>query len=209
MYISQHPVSSLANSYKILFAILCMFFLWQCSTLYYKVDKNTTTVQFNAPIPESGTISNEQLLQQNIKTTHDNARFLSVVNTTEKISYSSLELFCLAKNIYHESSGEPRLGKIAVAQVTLNRTKNPKFSGDICSVVFARNQFSWANDRNKRWSHPNNAAWNESMNVAREVLDGKRVKGMEHALYFHEDSVYPTWKNTTRLAQIGAHIFYR
>ena len=209
MYISQNPVSSLTKPYRVLFAVLCVFLFWQYLPAQSSAEEITTVAQVVVPLPEVRTISPEQVLQQSLKTTYDNARFLTVVNTTEKISHTNLELFCLAKNIYHEAANQSSLGKIAVAQVTLNRTTSPKFAGDICSVVFARNQFSWASDRNKRWSHPNNSKWNESMNIAREVLEGKRIKGMEHALYFHEDRIRPKWKHTARLAQIGDHIFYK
>ena len=209
MYISQNPVSSLAKPYRVLFAVLFVLFFWQYSTPQSSAEEITTVAPFSVPLPEVRTISPEQILQQSLKTTYDNARFLSVVNTTEKISHTNLELFCLAKNIYHEAATQSSVGKIAVAQVTLNRAKSPKFAGDICSVVFARHQFSWASDRSKRWSHPNNSKWDESMNIARDVLEGKRVKGMEHALYFHEDRIRPKWKNRARLAHIGDHIFYK
>ena len=208
MYISQNSVSSLAKPYRVLFAVLCVFLFWQYLPAQSSAEEIATVAQV-VPLPEVRTISPEQILQQSLKTTYDNAKFLSVVNTPEKIAHTNLELFCLAKNIYHEAATQSSVGKIAVAQVTLNRAKSPKFAGDICSVVFARHQFSWASDRSKRWSHPNNSKWDESMNIARDVLEGKRVKGMEHALYFHEDRIRPKWKNRARLAHIGDHIFYK
>lgn len=209
MYISQNSVSSLAKPYRVLFAVLCVFLFWQYLPAQSSAEEIATVAQVVVPLPEVRTISPEQILQQSLKTTYDNAKFLSVVNTPEKIAHTNLELFCLAKNIYHEAATQSSVGKIAVAQVTLNRAKSPKFAGDICSVVFARHQFSWASDRSKRWSHPNNSKWDESMNIARDVLEGKRVKGMEHALYFHEDRIRPKWKNRARLAHIGDHIFYK
>lgn len=209
MYISQNSVSSLAKPYRVLFAVLCVFLFWQYLPAQSSAEEVATVAQVVVPLPEVRTISPEQILQQSLKTTYDNAKFLSVVNTPEKIAHTNLELFCLAKNIYHEAATQSSVGKIAVAQVTLNRAKSPKFAGDICSVVFARHQFSWASDRSKRWSHPNNSKWDESMNIARDVLEGKRVKGMEHALYFHEDRIRPKWKNRARLAHIGDHIFYK
>lgn len=209
MYISQNSVSSLIKPYRVLFAVLCVFLFWQYLPAQSSAEEVSTVAQVVVPLPEVRTISPEQILQQSLKTTYDNAKFLSVVNTPEKIAHTNLELFCLAKNIYHEAATQSSVGKIAVAQVTLNRAKSPKFAGDICSVVFARHQFSWASDRSKRWSHPNNSKWDESMNIARDVLEGKRVKGMEHALYFHEDRIRPKWKNRARLARIGDHIFYK
>ena len=40
-------------------------------------------------------------------------------------------LTCLAKNIYFEAATEPFEGKVAVAQVTINRANSGKFPEDI------------------------------------------------------------------------------
>jgi spore germination cell wall hydrolase CwlJ-like protein len=61
------------------------------------------------------------------------------------------QLDCLARNIYHEAGYEPFEGKVAVAQVTINRAESGKFPSDICQVVYQKNivyekvlcQFSW------------------------------------------------------------------
>lgn len=45
------------------------------------------------------------------------------------------QLICLAKNIYYEAGLESRDGKIAVAQVTLNRMEDDKFPKTVCGVV--------------------------------------------------------------------------
>lgn len=135
-------------------------------------------------------------------------KFLSIIDTTEKLTVSESDLFCLAKNIYHESGGEPNLGKFAVAQVTINRMKKNRLG--VCEVVFAPSQFSWASTRGKRWTTPSGVAWESSKKIAREtLLDGKRVYGMENALYFHAAYVSPNWRGMTKLVQIGNHIFYR
>lgn len=44
-------------------------------------------------------------------------------------------LECLAKNIYFESRNQPWVGKLAVAQVTLNRVADSRFPDSICDVV--------------------------------------------------------------------------
>ena len=46
------------------------------------------------------------------------------------------QLGCLAKNIYHEAGNEPFEGKVAVAQVTLNRASSDKFPDDVCKVIY-------------------------------------------------------------------------
>ena len=41
------------------------------------------------------------------------------------------QLACLAKNIYYEAGNQPFEGKVAVAQVTLNRTESGLYPSDI------------------------------------------------------------------------------
>ena len=50
-----------------------------------------------------------------------------------------VQLDCLARNIYHEAGSEPFEGKVAVAQVTINRTESGAFPSDICKVVYQKN----------------------------------------------------------------------
>jgi spore germination cell wall hydrolase CwlJ-like protein len=57
------------------------------------------------------------------------------------------ELKCLADNIYYEAGNQSTQGKLAVAAVTINRVKSPKFPKSVCAVVYQRTkrvcQFSW------------------------------------------------------------------
>lgn len=52
------------------------------------------------------------------------------------------QLLCLAKNIYYEAGLEDREGKVAVAQVTLNRTQSGKFPDTVCGVVNQKAELS-------------------------------------------------------------------
>lgn len=135
---------------------------------------------------------------------------ITVVHTGHKFDHVNLDRFCLAKNIYHEARGESLLGQYAVAQVTLNRVLHSRWPNDICHVVMQPAQFSWTNDRSRRWTHPNDAAWTRAQQVAADVLDrGARVRGLESALFYHTDWVQPNWKDPQhRITQIDAHVFY-
>lgn len=125
-----------------------------------------------------------------------------------RLNYTEKDKFCLAKNIYHETRGESEHGKRAVAQVTLNRVKSPKFKNTICGVVYERNQFSWTKNRTWRWSIPSGKAWAESQQLADEILSkGRALDNMDGALFFHSTRIHPRWKKR-RLAIIGNHIFY-
>jgi spore germination cell wall hydrolase CwlJ-like protein len=127
------------------------------------------------------------------------------------------QLACLTKNIYHEAGGEPFEGKVAVAQVTLNRASSSQFPGDICQVIYQKNlvyskvlcQFSWVCENAANFKPVNRKAYDESMAVAKKVLlEGFRLPSLTNAMYFHGDYINPGWKRE-RVAHIGRHIFYK
>lgn len=137
-------------------------------------------------------------------------KFLQIVETDDKIRYTKQDLFCMAKNIYHEAGSEPTLGKYAVAQVTVNRIKSPKYGDTVCGVVFEPYQFSWANYHGRRWTTPRGESWIEAKRIARDVLENnKRIYGMDDALFYHATYVRPYWASRKdKLIKIGLHIFY-
>lgn len=126
------------------------------------------------------------------------------------------QLACLAKNIYYEAGYEPFEGKVAVAQVTLNRAASGDFPSDICGVVYQKSkiyekvicQFSWYCEQPTKVRPINTAAYNESMAVAKKVLlEGFLLDGLKNAMYYHADYVNPGWRKE-KVATIGRHIFY-
>jgi len=133
------------------------------------------------------------------------------IHTREK------QLDCLAINIYREAGYEPFEGKVAVAQVTMNRVAAGKFGNDVCGVVYQKNvfmnkvicQFSWACDQVHRNRPINKEAYNESYEVAKKVLlEGFRLSILKDALYYHATYVNPRWQ-LDKVGQIGQHIFYK
>ena len=127
------------------------------------------------------------------------------------------QLDCLARNIYHEAGYEPFEGKVAVAQVTINRTESGAFPSDICQVVYQKNvvyekvlcQFSWYCEQASLKKPMNGPVYTESMEVAKKVLlEGFRLPSVKEALYFHGDYINPGWKRE-RVAKVGRHIFYK
>ena len=55
--------------------------------------------------------------------------------TPIEVKTASPELYCLVQNIYFESGNQSYAGKVAVAEVTLNRVKTRKYPSTICGVV--------------------------------------------------------------------------
>lgn len=127
------------------------------------------------------------------------------------------ELDCLARNIYFESASEPFEGKVAVAQVTMNRVASGNFASSVCGVVYQKNviydkvicQFSWYCESPATLKVKAPQLYNESYEVAKKVLlEGFRLPGLKDAMYYHADYVNPGWRKE-KVAKIGRHIFYR
>lgn len=127
------------------------------------------------------------------------------------------QLDCLTKNIYWEAAGEPFEGKVAVAQVTMNRVNAGKFGSGVCGVVYQKNviyekvicQFSWACQSNGKTKPIYPAMYKESEEVAKKVLfENFRLPSMTHAMYYHATYVSPGWRKE-KIGQIGQHIFYK
>ena len=91
---------------------------------------------------------------------------LQPINYQYKINHTKKDLECLAKNIYFEARGESHKGKIAVAQVTLNRViHSSEFNKTICGVVYQKDQFSWTSNH-KNLFIKDNYHWQEAKHIA-------------------------------------------
>ena len=143
-----------------------------------------------------------------------------VINVTKSNigSHFSNEVHCLAENIYFEAGSESFEGKLAVAQVTLNRVNSGKFPSTVCGVVKQKDiingvmvcQFSWFCQQ--VYSRVKNKyQWEESVLVAKKALTSEVAHDTLHkekAMYYHANYVKPNW-NLPKITQIGAHIFYK
>lgn len=141
---------------------------------------------------------------------------LSMLNGYVPVSVKMRELDCLTKNIYWEAASEPFEGKVAVAQVTLNRVESGRFPDSVCGVVHQKNivyekvicQFSWYCENTYKIKPVHREMWKESEEVAKKVLfENFRLSSMKNALYYHADYVSPNWRKP-KIDQIGRHIFY-
>ena len=134
------------------------------------------------------------------------------VTAQEKIR----QLDCLTRNIYWEAASEPFEGKVAVAQVTMNRLASGRFGDSVCGVIYQKNviyekvicQFSWACETTHKVKPVYQPLWKESELVAKKVLlENFRLPGLKEAFYYHADYVSPGWKKP-KIDKIGRHIFY-
>jgi spore germination cell wall hydrolase CwlJ-like protein len=150
------------------------------------------------------------------------------VTQAVKASDENGERFCMAQNIYFESGNQPFSGKLAVANVTLNRVSDHQFPDTICHVVYQSKeykeswltgemipvrgqcQFSWFCDG--RSDEPRDSVtWLESIRIADLVLGSEQYLDItDGALWYHADYIYPYWADhLERLVVIENHIFYK
>lgn len=130
--------------------------------------------------------------------------------------FTPKEQQCLAEAIYFESVTEPLKGQAAVAQVVLNRVRNPTFPNTICGVVYQnedwrnRCQFSFACDRIAD-RIGDKAKFKTAKDIALAVTAGKiYLKEVGDSTHYHATYVRPNWGRTMKkVGRIGLHIFYR
>jgi N-acetylmuramoyl-L-alanine amidase len=145
-----------------------------------------------------------------------------ITNTTQKqvsLDYQK-QVECLAKNIYYEAASEPYEGKLAVAQVTMNRVNSGVFPKDICSVVYQKTtdqnlrtvcQFSWTCMVKEMVHMHDRYRWEESVLIAKRALTVPILHDKiaeTNALYYHATYVNPGWNKNKVITKIGNHIFY-
>ena len=124
-------------------------------------------------------------------------------------------LRCLTQGVYYEAALESTEGQEAVAQVILNRVRDPNYPNTVCGVVFEGAerttgcQFSFTCDGALSRA-PVGWAWNRARAVAERALSGYVAIKVGTATHYHADYVHPWWSPTlAKITQIGAHIFYR
>ncbi|MBO9122900.1 cell wall hydrolase [Rhizobium sp. 16-488-2a] len=130
--------------------------------------------------------------------------------------FSPAEQQCLASGIYFEARGETVKGQAAVAQVILNRVRNPAYPKTICGVVYQnedwrnRCQFSFACDNIKDRVN-SQAHWRIARDVAMAVTAGRIwLPQVGSATHYHAVYVRPKWAKTMeKVGRIGLHVFYR
>ena len=149
-----------------------------------------------------------------------------------RVKFTPADAECLAKNIYFEAGVESTAGKLAVANVTINRAANKNYPNTICGVVQEgihyynaakdkhfpvrdRCQFSWYCDG--LLDEPREGrTWESAQELAERVLVNHYDKALiditDGATHYHANwmETYPSWSKKKKvMASIDRHIFYR
>ncbi|WP_340006998.1 cell wall hydrolase [Paenibacillus sp. FSL K6-0276] len=128
-------------------------------------------------------------------------------NATRRYAISEEELLLLQKIVMAEAEGEPYQGKVAVANVVLNRLRSAKFPDTIYKVIYQKHQFSpVANGRLKRVKPSDDCikAVNAALSGIKEVPDDTyfflSLKLAQDLTVHHSQEYVKT---------IGNHTFYK
>ncbi|MBQ5994738.1 MAG: spore cortex-lytic enzyme [Clostridia bacterium] len=119
-------------------------------------------------------------------------------------TYSSNDIYLLAKVISAEARGEPYTGQVAVGAVVLNRVKHPSFPDTIPGVVYQSGAFSCVTDSN--WNvEPDSTA----KKAARDAINGWDPSG--GAIYYYNPAKTSSKWMFSRpvIVVIGSHRFCR
>jgi spore germination cell wall hydrolase CwlJ-like protein len=134
---------------------------------------------------------------------------------TEGVLDEARAVDCMTAAVYYEAAFESLDGQRAVAQVVINRLRNPVFPKTVCGVVFQGGdrstgcQFTFVCD-GALARKPDPEVWARARKVAEAALHGYVMKKVGNATHYHAVYVAPYWSPTLiKVAQVGAHIFYR
>ena len=124
--------------------------------------------------------------------------------------FTAADKICMAKNIYFEARNESLRGQMAIALVTLQRVKDPRYPNTVCGVVYDNKQFSWYSDGLSDYPR-NHRSYEDIAMLADAMLDtDTAVYDFTYgSTHYHADYVSPYWNEYMILkAKIDTHIFY-
>jgi spore germination cell wall hydrolase CwlJ-like protein len=135
------------------------------------------------------------------------------IKRQDSVSYSQEELRLLACLVHSEAGTQSYEGKLAVANVVLNRVKSSKYGGSIKSVIYQPGQFSVAKSGSlaKQLSNYDNYSSRSqqlSIKAAKAALEGSNNIGSR--LYFHsyKAAVRKGYDKKKTSVKLGDHLFW-
>jgi Cell Wall Hydrolase len=121
---------------------------------------------------------------------------------------------CLTQAVYYEAASESAVGQRAVAQVVLNRVRDPRYPSSVCGVVYQGSerrtgcQFTFTCD-GALARKPDPFLYARARYVAVAALSGQVEPLVGLATHYHTKQVVPYWRtDLVKLRTVGAHIFY-
>lgn len=135
----------------------------------------------------------------------------STALNTENAAYSDEEVYLTAQLMHHEAHNQSYNGKVAIAEVVLNRVESSLFPNKVNDVIFQSGQFT--SSRRLKNINPTEL----ELRIAYNVLNGSlRVLNDKDVMYFRNPqitsgisaSTEKDWGNLEYATYIGEHAFY-
>ncbi len=114
--------------------------------------------------------------------------------TETEREYTDREKEMIAYVVYAEARGERFEGKVAVAQVVINRFESGRFGKSVKKVVYARSQFAVSKRYNK-----------SCMDAVEHAIENRPHP---ENMYYFQVSKRKKWRNFVYYRRIGNHSFY-
>ena len=129
----------------------------------------------------------------------------------------------LALTLWRECRGESTRGKVAAAEVIVERVRDPRWPDTICGVCLQPWQFSCFNSKDPNATKlpgPDDLVFPSCQDIALFVTGGdnrkeyfidKEVKGSNHYLasWMKNSNKLPKWAQGKKFVQVGSHLFYK
>lgn len=125
------------------------------------------------------------------------------------------QIDCMASAIFYEAQGEPHKGKVAVANVILNRIRSGLYPKSVCGVIKQKGQFQWVHNTRLRKNRIYRPAVHRSHNkiqdlaaqIYRNHLNGGHADVTQGSLFFSSNGVRPA-PRAIKSVKIGRHQFF-
>jgi N-acetylmuramoyl-L-alanine amidase len=131
-----------------------------------------------------------------------NSQMVSIKDEDNSQTISNEEKKLLARLVHAEAKGEPYVGKVAVAEVVLNRVEHKQFPDTIEEVIFERNAFEPVQNNSIH-----ETADNEAFKAVQEALSDQGND--DGSLFFYNpDTATSDWIRTREVIKtVGNHAF--
>ncbi len=135
------------------------------------------------------------------------------IKQQESVNYTQDDLKLLACLVHAEAGTQSYEGKLAVANVVLNRVNSSKYGGTIKSVIYQAGQFSVAKSGSlakqlANYDNYSSASQKLSIKAAKAALEGSNNIGSR--LYFHsyKAAVRKGYDKKETSVKLGDHLFW-
>lgn len=144
-------------------------------------------------------------LEQQKAIEEERQRIYEVGTVGYGLGFSLEDVDLLNRLVESEAGAEPYEGKIAVANVVINRIKSDKYPNTIRDVIYQPNQFEVVSLGTIYTKNPSD----ETIQAVRDVLNGSKAVTDDITLFWADylSESNPIWSHCQIIYHIGGHVF--